>query len=75
MLYLATGSEFYKLFKDTLDFINVYNVFILHVNHLKNKRDCGIKNQENEKVFDDYRKLTNLLPMGLTFSDTTDRLF
>ena len=30
----------------------------------------GIENQENEKFFDDYRKLTNLLPVDLIFSDT-----
>ena len=31
----------------------------------------GIENQENEKFFDDYRKLTNLFPVALIFSDTT----
>ena len=31
----------------------------------------GIENQENEKFFDDYRKLTNLFPVGLIFFDTT----
>ena len=31
----------------------------------------GIENQENEKFFDDYRKLTNLFPVGLIFSDST----
>ena len=31
----------------------------------------GIENQENEKFFDDYRKLTNLFPVGLIFSENT----
>ena len=30
----------------------------------------GIENQENEKFLDDYRKWTNLFPVGLIFSDT-----
>ena len=31
----------------------------------------GIENQENEKFFDDNRKLTNLFPVGLIYFDTT----
>ena len=31
----------------------------------------GNENQENEKFFDDNRKLTNLFPVGLIFFDTT----
>ena len=38
---------------------------------LKTSDIWGIENQENKKFFDDYRKLTNLFPVGLIFSDTT----
>ena len=35
----------------------------------------GIENQENEKFFEDYRKLNNLFPVGLIFSDTSKDTF
>ena len=36
----------------------------------KTSKIWGIENQENEKFFDDYRKLMNLFPVDLIFSDT-----
>ena len=37
---------------------------------LKTIEIWGIENQENEKFFDNNRKLTNLFPVGLIFSET-----
>ena len=31
-----------------------------------------IENQENEKFFDDYRKLTNQFPVGIILFDTAE---
>ena len=65
--------NFTKLFHVTLELICVYNIYKFQVNHLKNKRDLGHRKSRKWKVFYDYRKLKNLFPVGLIFSDATKR--
>ena len=51
--------------------VNFSKKFHVTLDRHKHTRDVGHRKTQIMKFFDKYKNLTNLCPVGLTFSDTT----